>query len=558
MTLTIDLTDGGVYRKDYETILGGRALSSKIISERTPPAIHPLDPSNLLVIAPTALAGTSAPNVNRLSAGAKSPLTGGIKESNVGGRFPDILARLGYRALVIQGKAERLSILRVSRKKCWIEDGTSYQGMANYMLYPALYEKYGEKVGILAIGPAGEDRLLSATLSANDLEGHPSRHAARGGLGAVMGSKNLKAIVIDDPGKGLRKPTDDKKFKEVCRNFSKKLIDNSEPVRKFGNLILVGYINSLKALPINNYRISESKEALNLSGEHVSVKILERGGKMGHRCSRGCVICCSNIILNENGDYVTSGFEYESTVMLGSNLGLFDFESVVAMERICDDLGIDTIEIGTALATAAEANLATFGDSQSFMQLVGEIQKMTPLGKILASGSEIVGKVFGVTRVASVKGQGLAAYDPRGIKGTGVTYATSPMGADHTAGNLLPGTAAVDVRTKIGQVEASKNVQAVVAAVDSCGCIYVGITEDNIATFASLIGSFYGEKVTAHQLLEIGRETLRLENEFNIRAGISPQRNDLPSFFRNEPDSTGDYFDIESSSLEKIFTNLGS
>jgi aldehyde:ferredoxin oxidoreductase len=553
MTLMIDLTDGTVIRKDYEHVFGGRSLSSKIIAEKTPPTIHPLDSLNALVIAPTTLAGTSAPNVNRLSVGAKSPLTGGIKEANVGGRVPDILARLGHQALIVQGKAERLSILRVSKEKCWIEDGTAYEEMPNYQLYPALYEQYGEKVGILAIGPAGEKQLLSATVSGNDLEGNPSRHAARGGLGAVLGSKNLKAIVFDNPGKGLRKPTNEKEFKELSKNFSKKLIDNSEPVRKFGNLLLVGYINSLKALPINNYRISESKDALSLTGENVSVKIIERGGKMGHRCSRGCVICCSNIIRDENGDYVTSGFEYETTVMLGSNLGLFDFESVVAMERICDDLGIDTIEIGTALATAAEANLATFGDSASFMKLIMEIQNMTPLGIILASGSEITGKVFGVTRVASVKGQGLAAYDPRGIKGTGVTYATSPMGGDHTAANLLPGTVDVDVRAKEGQTKASKDVQAMVAAIDSCGCIYVGITEDNIETFASLIESFYDQTCTGEQLLEIGRATLKLENEFNIKAGISPKKNDLPSFFRDEPDSAGDYFDIEPSSLEKIF-----
>ena len=553
MTLTIDLTDGTVIRKDYENIFGGRSLSSKIIAEKTPPTIHPLDSLNTVVIAPTTLAGTSAPNVNRLSVGAKSPLTGGIKEANVGGRVPDVLARLGHRALVVKGKAEGLSILRVSKEKCWIEDGSAYREMPNYQLYPALYEQYGDNVGILAIGPAGEKKMLSATVSGNDLEGNPSRHAARGGLGAVMGSKNLKAIVIDNPGKGLRKPTNEKKFKELSRNFSKKLIDNSEPVRKFGNLLLVGYINSLKALPINNYRISESKDALSLTGENVSVKILEHGGKMGHRCSRGCVICCSNIIQDENGDYVTSGFEYETTVMLGSNLGLFDFQRVAAMERICDDLGIDTIEIGTALATAAEANLAAFGDSESFMKLIMEIQNMTPLGKILASGSEITGKVFGVTRVASVKGQGLAAYDPRGIKGTGVTYATSPMGGDHTAANLLPGTVDVDVRAKEGQVEASKDIQAMVATIDSCGCIYVGITKENIETFASLIESFYDETCTGERLLEIGRETLKLENEFNIRAGISPQKNDLPSFFRDEPDSAGDYFDIEPGSLEKIF-----
>ena len=206
MTLMIDLSDGAIIRKDYDKIFGGRSLSSKIIAEKTPPTIHPLDPLNTLVVAPTVLAGTSAPNVNRLSVGAKSPLTGGIKEANVGGRVPDILARLGHRALVVQGKAERLSILRVSKEKCWLEDGTAYREMPNYKLYLALYQQYGENVGILAIGPAGEKQLLSATVSGNDLEGNPSRHAARGGLGAVMGSKNLKAIVIDNPGKGLRKP----------------------------------------------------------------------------------------------------------------------------------------------------------------------------------------------------------------------------------------------------------------------------------------------------------------------------------------------------------------
>ena len=551
--VTIDLTSGKVTREAYTEIPGGRVLSSKLLYERLDPSVHPLDEDNIMVIAPGSLAGTTAPNCNRMSIGSKSPLTGGIKESNIGGRIPEILAKQGIRALVLEGRAERPSLVRITNDEISVEEAEDLWTTTNYELYPELYKKFGAKIGVLAIGVAGEEKMLSASISGNDLEGNPSRHAGRGGLGAVMGSKNLKAIVVDGNNLKMREPHDPTSFRKESVELSKRILKSSEVFTKYGNLFLVGFIGKLGGLPINNYRPLSRPESINLSGEKVSEVLKLRGGTMGHRCSTGCIVRCSNVVHDRDGNYLTSGFEYESSVMLGTNLGLFELDEVAPMERFCDDFGLDTIEVGAALATITEAGLAEFGDPVSYNKLLEEIKNLTPLGRLLGAGAAVTGKAFGVSRVATAKNQSLAAYDPRALKGTGVTYATSPMGGDHTAGNCLPGSSKVDVFAKDGQVEESLRTQTIVTSIDMVACIYIGKSDENIRSLARMLSSFYNKEFSEKDFLEFGKETLRIEYLFNVAAGISPGSNDLPGFFRKELGLKGHTFDIDREELENIF-----
>ncbi len=553
MILRIDLNNRSFEKEEYKHFIGGRTLCSRLITEQVRPDIHPLSEKNVLVICPASFAGSMVPNSNRLSIGAKSPLTGGIKESNIGGRVPDLVARNGYRAITIIGSLEELSVIVIGKEDLKIEETPELKGLMNYELFERLYERYGKNIGILGVGPAGENRLMNSTISGNDLEGHASRHAGRGGMGAVMGSKKIKAIVFREPYTRMFMPEEDKRkeFISTCREFAQKTIKNRLNMTLFSNLSLVSYINRLEALPIRNYRESSSEEALALSGENIKEVLESRGGRMGHACSKNCVVRCSNVIHDKDGRYVTSGFEYESTVMLGSNLGLFNFDEVAPLERFCDDFGLDTIETGATFAVAAEAGLAEFGDPNSFMALTEEIRTMTPLGRILTSGAGLFGKVFGVTRVPVVKNQSMAAYDPRSLKGTGTTYATSPMGADHTAGNVFPAVSKVDVRGSVNQVEESLYRQIMYTALDMFICIYVGATEENLDTIAKLVNLFYREEITKEDIFEISKETIMLETRFNEACGLSSKTNVMPEFFTNEKESRGDVYDIPPSELQK-------
>ncbi|SSC12545.1 Aldehyde:ferredoxin oxidoreductase [Mesotoga infera] len=551
MILNIDLNKKSSNKEEYRHFVAGRTLSSRLIAKYVQPDIHPLSQKNVLVICPASFAGTPVPNSNRLSIGAKSPLTGGIKESNIGGRVPDLIARSGIRAITVSGALEELSVLIIDKGNCRFEKAPELKGLMNYELFEKLYEKYGKNVGILGIGPAGENKLINSTISGNDLEGHASRHAGRGGMGAVMGSKNIKAIIFLEPGSPMIMPPEDtkKEFLKVSRDFAQRIIKSKVNMTLFSNLSLVSYINRLGALPIRNYRESSSEEALALSGENIVDELKSRGGRMGHACSKGCVVRCSNIIHDKNGEYVTSGFEYESIVMLGSNLGIFNFDKVVPLERFCDEFGLDTIETGASFAVAAEAGLAEFGNAESFSALTHEIRSLSPFGRLLASGSGLLGKVFGITRVPAIKNQSMAAYDPRGLKGTGTTYATSTMGADHTAGNVFPAVSKVDVRNGEGQVAESLYRQIMYTAFDIFLCIYVGATEENLDTIATLVNLFYNEQITKEDIFEIAKSTITLEMKFNEACGLNSRHNLMPEFFIEEEDSRGNKYDVPNSEL---------
>jgi aldehyde:ferredoxin oxidoreductase len=233
--------------------------------------------------------------------------------------------------------------------------------------------------------------------------------------------------------------------------------------------------------------------------------------------------------------------EYETVALLGSNCGIDDLDAIARMDRLCDELGLDTMEMGAAIGVAMEAGQLSFGDAQGAFALLEEIPKNTLMGRIIGNGAEITGKVFGVKRVPTVKGQGMAAYDPRANKGIGVTYTSSPMGADHTAGCVMPGrtgfnsSKTYDVLRPDGQPELSLDLQIMMAIIDGMGiCFFVGLDTDTLYVLAELLNARYGRNVTFEDLVELGKETLSIEHRFNQATG-SPMVERLPEFFEIEP-----------------------
>ena len=549
--------------------LGGRAMTSTIISKEVPPMCHPLGADNKLVIAPGLLSGTSAAMSGRISVGCKSPLTGGIKEANAGGQGSQVLARLGYAAIIIEGKPKKDVLYKVviDRNGARIIEDNSLRMMGNYDLVEKIKQEYDTATACISIGPAGEMKLAAATVAITDTDFHPARHAGRGGVGAVMGAKGVKVIVLDDTGMKMREPKDPEKFRAANKKFVEGL--KSHPVTgqalpAYGTNVLTNIINEAGAYPTKNFMWGRFDNCSRISGETEAETETRRGGKATHGCHRGCVIQCSGIYMDKDGHYLSKQPEYETVWAHGGNCGIDDLDAIAMLDRLDDDFGLDTIEMGATIAVAMEAGIAEFGDAQAAINLIKEVGKGTPLGRILGSGAAVTGKVFGVERVPVVKGQALPAYDPRAVQGIGVTYATSPMGADHTAGyavtaNILGVGGKVDPLSSKGQVELSRNLQIATAAVDSTGmCLFIAFAVlDQPETFQALIdmiNSFYGMNLTADGVAELGKTVLKSERDFNARAGFTAKDDRLPEFFKKEalpPHNV--IFQVTDEELDEVF-----
>ncbi|HAS79735.1 MAG TPA: aldehyde ferredoxin oxidoreductase [Fusobacteriaceae bacterium] len=547
--------------------LGGRGFTSRVISDEVNAIAHPLGKNNKLVIAPGLFAGTVAPSSGRLSVGTKSPLTGGIKESNAGGTAAQSLAKLGYKAIIIENKPKNheLNLIKITSEGITIEDASYLKMKGNYDVGNILREKYGEKITVMSVGQAGEMRLTAASIAVTDPEGRPTRHCGRGGTGAVLGSKGIKAIVID-PGKINKIEYFDKdKFKAAARVFSKAVLNHpvsGQGLPAYGTAVLVNILNEAGGLPTDNFRDGRFEFAENISGETMFETIQNGKGKTTHACHPGCIMRCSQIYNDKKGDYLTGGFEYETIWAFGSHCHIKDLDSIAKMDRMCDDFGVDTIDTGVAVGIAMEGGYLKLGDDKGAIELMKEIGKGSPIGRIIGNGAAFTGQAFGTERVPVVKRQALPAYDPRSVKGQGVTYATTPMGADHTAGyavtsNILGIGGVVDPLKKEGQVELSRNLQIATAVLDSLGfCIFVAfaILDDETAfpEVANMINSKYNTNFDINEILESGKEILRLEKSFNERAGITKAQDRLPEFFKEEPVAPHNViFDITDEELDK-------
>jgi aldehyde:ferredoxin oxidoreductase len=561
-------------------VLGGRGLSSTMVYDEVPPTCHPLGPNNKLVFAPGMITGTAAATSARVSVGAKSPLTGTIKESNAGSGWAPDLAKLGIKALVVEGQPkEKGKFWMVSlswdgdKPKVEFLPADEYVGQDLYEVFPKLFERFG-KVHIAGIGVAGEYTYGNSGIAFDDLKGRPSRYSGRGGMGAVMGSKGLKFIVLDAKG-GPGVEIADKALFDQGR---KKMVDAlrthdlTKPkggLNTYGTAVLINIMNEAGGLPTNNFSSGRFDGAAEIAGEAIFDGNKERLGKelYNHACSPGCIIQCSNTWHAADGSEIASCVEYESDWALGANCGIDSLDDIGVMVKLCNAYGLDTIETGTTIAVAMEAGVAEFGDGKKAIKLVKEMGKGTPLGRILGGGTNATAQIYGVVHNPTVKGQSMPAYEPRAVKGIGVTYATTTMGADHTAGyTIAPEIASVggsaDPLSPEGKADLSRAFQATTAFIDSTGhCLFIAFAILDIASgnegMVEEVNGVLGTSYTTGDVIELGSEILRKERAFNEAAGFGKAHDRVPEFMKYEPlPPHNQVFDVSDEELDSVYGEL--
>jgi aldehyde:ferredoxin oxidoreductase len=528
--IRVDMTQQTARIEDFPDkwqMLGGRGLSARILLEECDASCDPLGPDNILVMAPGVLSGTAAPTSGRISIGGKSPLTGGIKEANAGGNPGQDLMKLGYRVIVVTGQPadpESRYALDVEADSVKLIPADEHKGKWNYALIADLCKTYSKTASFISIGPAGEMQLSGASVACTDQEKerNPARHAGRGGLGAVMGSKGLKYVSVDAGKRPARKADNKKEFAGLCKQYTKYYLAGpaQEPFPKWGTSVGCVEADALYTFPYKNRVEGRSPDVETLDGMRIVESFAERGGGM-HNCMTGCIVRCSNVVHDKDGNYKTSALEFETLTLLGSNCGIADWEDVADLDRLCDEIGLDTIETGAAIAVYMDSGGMEFGDAEGAKRILREIAEGTELGRAIGDGAAAIGKKRKHHRIPVVKGQALPAWDPRPLKASGITYCTSAMGADHTAGLIVePGQPQEEM------AEASQQSQIVNAAVDSSGfCQFMMLNLDELRGF---YGAFCGEEMTREGIADLGWRVLQDEWEFNRRAGFDAQDDVMP------------------------------
>ena len=545
--------------------LGGRGLLARILVDEVDAMCDPLGAGNKLIFAPGLLVGHMLSSTDRISIGGKSPLTGGIKEANAGGRTGYHMAFMGIHALIIEDapKDDGYWVLHLSMNGAKWEKADDLVGVGVYATAPKLLEKYGDKVAIALIGPGGEMRMKSAGIQNLDKDRIPSRIAARGGLGAVMGSKGLKAIVFDHAGGQKPALANPEAFKSAQKDYTQSVMNHPQSVtyRDYGTQAMPQMTQRFAALPTHNFSRGTFYDVEKISGETMREFLLTRGkpSDPSHACMAGCTIKCSNVFGGEDGKTIVSPLEYETVGLMGTNLDIDSLDSIGRMNWHVNDLGLDSIEVGGALGVAAEAGLMRWGSEEDAQKLIDEIRAGSELGHVLGDGAVTVGKRYNIERVPAVKGQSMSAYEPRSIKGTGVTYATTPQGADHTCGLTI--RAQVNHLDPTQQRDASLNSQLNMAGYDTIGaCIFAGFgyaaTPDGVVK--RLLKSRYGwDDLPDNILQELGKQTIKLEREFNKRAGFTAKDDRLPEWMTKEAiPENGSVFDVSAEVLDHIFDGI--
>jgi len=567
--LRVNTRTGEVRRQacgEPELRRGGRSFIAHHLLAEVDPACDALGRRNHLLLASGLLADTGLTTAGRLSVGGKSPLTGGVKEANVGGAAGRHMARLGLKAVVLEEAPDDLSprILRVTAAGAGLLEAPELRGLETTPTLNALRRRFGPRIGALCIGPAGEMRLMAAVGATTDHTGAQLRVAGRGGLGAVMGSKGIKAVVFDDAGAGPARAADPKALAAAAREAAAILRADpkTENRHNFGTPAVLALCNSLGILPTRNFRQGSFEHAEAISGEMVAELIDRRGegsggqARRGLPCVQGCLIACSNVFAGRDGRPAVASLQYENIGLLGSNCGIGELEAIAELNHLANQVGIDTIEAGAAIGVAMEAGLLAFGDAAGARDLLAQVGRGTPLGRILGSGVVTTGRVLGVRRVPAVKGQAMPAYDPRSLKGIGVTYAMSPMGADHTAGNALETARSHDPLAREGQVAVSLRLQIRGAILDSLGvCLFIRpvfVKDPQLA--ARLLNARHGWSWSYLEVRAMGLECLGAEAEFNRRAGVGEQQCDVPEFMRAEPlPPHHSVYDVDREEMRKIW-----
>ena len=539
-------------------------MSSRIVLDDVPADCDPLGPLNNLVFAVGILGGTLLSSANRISVGGKSPLTGGIKESNGGGTTAFRLARLGYRAVIIIGQApaDQLQYLVIGQGRLELRPADNLRGQGCFETARILQQEWGKKAALAIIGPTGEHKMNVAGIAHTDQEGLPTRYSARGGLGAVMGAKGLKAIVVLAEGQSEEPMAQPELWKETAKKFHAHLQSlplTADTMPNFGTPLTMELIDSLGGVPTRNFTAGKFEKAAAIGGVRLREVILERGGEgtPTHACMPGCLVRCSNRYADQEGKLLNTPMEYETLGFLGANIGVGDLDTIARLNAICNDIGADTIETGAAIAIAMEAGLSGFGDGEAALDMLQQIESGSPIGQVLGQGAVAAGKYWGINRVGALKGQTVGAYDPRALKVNGVTFATSPMGGDHTAGNGV--FLQIDHLDPVGKVEISYNLQVTSGWVDTLGiCTFVRVVHAvDPDIFPALINSRCGSNWTAGELENLGETVLKSELEFNRRAGLSITE-PMPEFFKSQPLTPhNSVWDVPDQEVANIWARLG-
>jgi len=563
--------------------MGGRGMSSSLVCDEVPPLCHPLGPNNKLVFAPGIVTGTTAPTSARVSAGAKSWLTGGIKESNAGSSWASSLANLGIKALIVEGQPKEKGKYwtahltwddKAHQPKVEFLPADPFVGKDLYEVFPKVYEQFGTRAAIAACGVAGEYGYGNSGVAYNDLGKRPSRYSGRGGLGAVMASKGLKFIVLESKGGPGATFANKALFDQGAKKLTEALREHAITKPKgglntYGTAVLINIMNEAGGLPTRNFSSGRFEGAAKIAGEAIFEGAKKRVGKevYNHACSPGCIIQCSNTWYKPDGTEHASCVEYESDWALGANCAIDSLDDVAEMVRLCNAYGLDTIEAGTTLAVAMEAGVLPFGDGKKAIQLVHEMGQGTPMGRILGGGTEFAGRAFGITRVPTVKRQSMPAYEPRAVKGIGITYATSTMGADHTAGytiapEILSVGGKADPLSPEGKAALSRAFQATTAFIDSTGhCLFIAFAVLDIPSgFEGMMeecNGVLGTQWSSADAVKIGTDVLRKERAFNEAAGIGKAEDRVPEFMKFEPlPPHNQVFDVPDAALDSVYGEL--
>ncbi len=540
--LDIDLATKTVTSKQLageDLVNVGRYFIAKTLLESGAAKADPLGPENPLIFSAGPFAGTNFSNANRTSVGCKSPLTGGIKEANAGGTFGVALGQLEIAGLTLHGAAHDWTLIHLTKDgEVEFESAEEYLGLGNFEVARRLHERFGKKVSLALCGPVGEYQGLLSGIAISDSDRRPSRLAARGGVGAVMGSKKIKVIVADL--NRMPQLNDRKKVIETIKTYGKmiKADELADVYREIGTATMADFTNYIGGLPVRNFssgRMVGPEERLKLGGDYIRELTLARGGSPSHACMPGCMIECSNVYVDDNGEEIASPIEYETIGLMGTNCGLTEPDDLARVNAVANDLGVDSIEAGAMIGVLMDAGVGSFGDVDFMMKVLEELRQGTGDGRLYAGGTALVGEYFGVSRVPVIKRQAISAYDPRVIEVTGITMMVTAQGADHTAGNVP--RMQTNNKSTDELVDASMEAQVVMAAADSIGfCIFGrNVTNTNLEMIAKAMNNAVGTNLDASFFETLGRETLRLENEFNEAAGFTTDDDELPAFFYDEP-----------------------
>lgn len=551
----IDLTTGQIKVEPLDMelahkFIGGRGLGTKILYDEGVATVDPLSPENKLVYITGPMTGAQAPSTGRYMVCTKSPLTGMIACSNSGGIWGAKLKYAGWDAIIVEGKAPQWTYITIDDDKIQLHDASAYVGMKSEAMDEALREKYGKEASVLNIGPAGEKQVLLAAIM-NDKD----RAAGRSGVGAVMGSKNLKAIVV----KASRKNLDNIADVDALKAAAKRSMDilKANPVtgaglRQLGTAVLVNIINNIGAFPTYNWQGSYYEKGEDISGEALAEKYLVRAGAC-HRCP----IACGRVI--KVGDKVVGGPEYEPLWAYGGNCGNDDLNTIDECNMLCNEYGLDAISTPCTIAAAMELYQKGYikeeecagvplewGSTKALVEWTKRMgDPQTELDWLMSSGSARLCEHYGHPEISmSVKKQEMPAYDARAVQGIGITYATSNRGGCHVRGYMISPEVLglptqLDRTVTTDKATWAKTFQDLTAVIDSMGhCLFTSFAM-GAPEYTDLLNAATGTSWTVEQVLEIGDRIYNIERMFNKAAGMKPEDDRLPKRLLEDPVANG-------------------